>query len=54
VSREEVGKMDIGTARAALARISAAREAGGLDEATRNRLEAEEQLLVQRLEDLNR
>ena len=54
VSRDAVSRMDIPAARAALARINAAREAGNLDEATRNRLEAEEQLLVQRLEDLNR
>jgi hypothetical protein len=46
--------MDAAAARTALAAVVAAKEAPGLDDATRRRLETEESLLVQRLEDLNR
>jgi hypothetical protein len=50
----EVSRMDAAAARTALAAVVAAKEAPGLDDATRRRLETEESLLVQRLEDLNR
>jgi hypothetical protein len=46
--------MEIEPARTALAQVAAARGRPDLNDATRQRLEAEEQWLVQRLEDLTR
>lgn len=49
-----VSRLEIEPARTALAQVAAARGRPDLNEATRQRLEAEEQWLVQRLEDLTR
>ena len=49
-----VARMEIEPARTALAQVAAARGRPDLNDATRQRLEAEEQWLVQRLEDLTR
>lgn len=54
LSEEGVGKMDMDTARSALAAVSAARERPDLDPAVRQRLENEERWLTQRLETLGR
>ena len=49
-----VSRMEIEPARTALAQVAAARARPDLNDATRQRLDAEEQWLVQRLEDLTR
>ena len=49
-----VSRMEMEPARTALAQVAAARGRPDLNDATRQRLEAEEQWLVQRLEDLTR
>ena len=49
-----VSRLEIEPARTALAQVAAARGRPDLNDATRQRLEAEEQWLVQRLEDLTR
>ena len=49
-----VSRMEVEPARTALAQVAAARARPDLNDATRQRLEAEEQWLVQRLEDLTR
>jgi hypothetical protein len=49
-----VSRLEVEPARTALAQVAAARGRPDLNEATRQRLEAEEQWLVQRLEDLTR
>ena len=49
-----VSRMEVEPARTALAQVAAARARPDLNDATRQRLDAEEQWLVQRLEDLTR
>jgi hypothetical protein len=49
-----VSRLEMEPARTALAQVAAARGRSDLNDATRQRLEAEEQWLVQRLEDLTR
>lgn len=53
-SEGAVAKLGVDAARAALAEVAAARGRPDVNEATRQRLEVEEQWLVQRLEDLTR
>jgi hypothetical protein len=53
-SEGAVAKLGVDAARAALAEVAAARGRPDVNEATRQRLEAEEQWLVKRLEDLTR
>jgi hypothetical protein len=49
-----VSRLEVEPARTALAQVAAARGRPDLNDATRQRLEAEEQWLIQRLEDLTR
>ncbi|NBQ15029.1 MAG: hypothetical protein EBU31_10580, partial [Proteobacteria bacterium] len=54
LSEEGVAKMEIDTARSALAAVAAAQTRQDLDPAVRQRLANEEQWLTQRLETLGR
>jgi hypothetical protein len=54
LSAEQVSRMDAAAARQALAAVTAARGLQGLDGPTMKRLETEETMLVQRLDDLAR
>ena len=52
LNRATVSRMDMATARDALSAIAAARARSDLDEALRNRLETEEQWVVDRIAQL--
>lgn len=54
ITQVAVSRLEMEAARTALAQVAAARGRPDLNDATRQRLEAEEQWLVQRLEDLTR
>jgi hypothetical protein len=54
ITQAAVSRMEVEPARTALAQVAAARARPDLNDATRQRLDAEEQWLVQRLEDLTR
>lgn len=54
ITQSAVSRMEVEPARTALAQVAAAKARPDLNDATRQRLDAEEQWLVQRLEDLTR